>query len=368
MPILDQSTQTSTALSVIDCDIHPTIPSVEVLFPYLDEHWREYIRVSAFKGPATTSYPRNMPTSTQPALRSPSGPRPGADPGLLQRQTLDAWNAAYGILNCDYAVQTIHNPDCGAAMARAVNDWLATEWLSQDPRLRASLVVSTQHPDLAVREIERLGEHRGFVQVYLPVLSTMPYGNRYYWPIYEAAQRHDLAIGIHFGGAAGHPFTPVGWPTFYSEEYVAMAQAFQTQVVSLVCEGVFDQFPKLRVVLIESGFTWLPSLMWRLDKDWKALRREIPWVRRLPSEYIRDHIRLTLQPQDAPADPRWLIETIDMLGADDLLMFSTDYPHWHFDTPDQAIPRELPEAIKQKVLVENASSFYGLPVVDKLRL
>jgi len=367
MPIVDQLAPTFTKLSVIDCDIHPTVRSVEALLPYLDEHWRAYIRVSAFKGPSVTSYPRNMPTSTQPGTKVPSDGLPVSELGLLQRQTLDTWSAAYGILNCDYAVQTIHNPDCGAAMASAVNDWLVAEWLSRDARLRASLVVSTQHPDLAVREIERLGDYPGFVQLYLPVLSAVPYGNRYYWPIFEAASQHGLAIGIHFGGAAGHPFTPVGWPSYYIEEYVDMAQAFQTQVVSLVCEGVFDQFPKLRVALIEGGFTWLPSLMWRLDKDWKALRREIPWVRRLPSEYIRDHLRLTIQPQDAPMEPRWLLETIDMLDSDEMLMFSTDYPHQHFEMPEQAVPRGLPESIKRKIMLENASSFYGLPATGELK-
>jgi len=364
MAMTDRPTWAPLTTGVIDCDIHPSMHSVEVLVPYLAEHWRAYIRVSAFKGPVVTSYPRNMPTSAQPSTKPPSGGPPGSDPKVVCQQTLDALNATYGILNCDYAVQTVHNPDFSAALASAVNDWLSAEWLTRDSRLRASLVVSTQHPDLAVREIERVGDLSGFVQVYLPVHSSIPYGNRYYWPIYEAASRHDLAIGIHFGGAAGHPFTPVGWPSYYIEEYVGMAQAFQTQLVSLVCEGVFDQFPTLRVALIESGFTWLPSLMWRLDKDWKALRREVPWVRMLPSEYIREHVRLTIQPQDAPAEPRWLIETIEELGSDELLMFSTDHPHWHFETHEEAIPQGLSDAVRQRVLVENARAFYRLQTVD----
>ena len=56
----------------------------------------------------------------------------------------------------------------------------------------------------------------------------------------------------------------------------------------------------LPIVLVESGFTWLPPLMWRLDKNWKGLRREVPWVDRLPSEMIRESLRLTAQPLDAP--------------------------------------------------------------------
>ena len=112
-----------------------------------------------------------------------------------------------------------------------------------------------------------------------------------------------------------------------------MAQVFQSQMLNLIVEGVFDRFPTLRVALIEGGLTWLPSLMWRIDKDWKGLRREVPWNTQLPSEYVREHMRFTLQPLDAPPDPHLLQMLIEQLGSDELLMFSTDYPHWHFDRP-----------------------------------
>lgn len=346
--------------SVIDCDLHNTVPSVEALLPYLSTHWREYISQSAFKGPIDTAYPSGAPTSARPDTTPPTGGPPGSSLALLQKQALDAWGAEYGILNCAYAVESLHNPDTAAAMASAVNDWQLAEWLEPEPRLRASLVVPSHYPELAAHEIDRLGDQPGFVQVFLPVRSALPYGNRRYWPIYEAAVCHDLVIGIHFGGSPGNPPTPAGWPSTYIEEYVGMAQVFQSQVISLIAEGVFDQFPKLRVALIEGGFTWLPSLMWRLDKEWKGLRREIPWVKRLPSATIRDHIRLTLQPVDAPSDPRHLRQIIDQLESDELLMFSTDYPHWHFNTPEEALPVELPPAFERKIMAENARAFYRL--------
>ena len=88
-------------------------------------------------------------------------------------------------------------------------------------------------------------------------------------------------------GAPGLPPTSVGWPSTYLEEYVGMSQVFQAQVLSLVSEGVFDQFPDLRVALIETGVTWMPSLMWRFDKEWRGLRSLTPWVKQPPSAYIR---------------------------------------------------------------------------------
>lgn len=348
-----------TRRAAIDCDLHNVVPSHEALFPYLSLHWREYMSQSAFKGPTDTAYPKAAPTSARPGTAPPDGP-PGSSLALLREQALDAWGVERGILNCAYAVESIHNPDAAAALAAAVNDWQVAEWLEKEPRLRASIVVPSQDPDAAAREIDRRGEHPGFVQVFLPVRSAAPYGNRRYHPIFDAAVRHDLVVGIHFGGAPGNPPTPSGWPSYYLEEYVGMAQVFQSQLTSLVVEGVFDRFPTLRVALIEGGFTWLPSLMWRLDKEWKGLRREVPWNRQLPSEYIRHHVRLTIQPLDAPPEPKQMLQVIDQLGSDDLLLFSTDYPHWHFDSPAEALPPGLPEGLERKILGENARAFYKL--------
>jgi predicted TIM-barrel fold metal-dependent hydrolase len=343
------------AESVIDCDIHATVPSVEALFPYLSEHWREYTRTSAFKGPVDTAYPPNAPTT-----RKPGAAGSGTTLEEIQTQVLDPWSVEVGILNCAYAVDSLHNPDTAAAMAAAANDWLIAEWLDKEPRLRASVVVPTRVPDMAAREIDRVGSHPGFVQVLLPVRSEAPYGHRRYLPIFEAAVRNQLVLSLQFGGSPGNPPTASGWPSYYIEEYVGMAQVFQTQLLNLIVEGVFDRFPGLRMALVESGWTWLPSLMWRIDKDWKGLRREVPWNTQVPSSYIRERIRFSLQPLDAPNKPEHLLRMIDQLGSHELLMFSTDYPHWQFSAPEQAVPAGLSPTQRRKILRDNAHSFYRL--------
>jgi predicted TIM-barrel fold metal-dependent hydrolase len=104
-------------------------------------------------------------------------------------------------------------------------------------------------------------------------------------------------------------------------------------------------------------------LMWRLDKNWKALRREIPWTTMAPSEYIREHVRFTTQPVDAPANPKYLRQIVDQLGSDDLLMYSTDYPHWHADDDGDgggALPIELSPERTRKIMSENARAWYRL--------
>jgi predicted TIM-barrel fold metal-dependent hydrolase len=339
-------------------------PAIGVLRPYLGEHWQEYTRRSAFKGPVDTSYPPVIATSLRPDARRVDGVLPATSPTKLRTHALDGPAVEIGILNCDYAIESVHNPDAAAALAAAVNDWLVREWLDAEPRFRASIVVPSQQPELAAREIERVGHHPGFVQVFLPVRSSAPYGNRRYHPIFAAAERHGLVIGIQFGGAPGNPPTAVGWPTYYLEEYAGMSHVFQSQLLSLIAEGVFDQFPALRVALVESGFSWLPAFLWRLDKEWKGLRREVPWVRRLPSEYVRAHVRLTIQPFDAPADPAHARDLLDRFadeGLLDLLMYASDYPHWHPDTAEEAVLAALPDPVRARIMSETARSFYRLP-------
>ncbi|MEQ7004809.1 amidohydrolase family protein [Actinopolymorpha sp. B17G11] len=344
---------------LIDCDVHLPVPSFDQLERHLDQRWRDYMTESGVRAVNPPLYPPNAPLSHHPGIvATPPSSTTTAGLDLLRTYVFDHWQASHAVTHCGIEISAIHNDDWALAMARAVNDWQVAEWLDQEPRLRASLVVPPQNPEFAAQEIDRLGDHPGFVQVLLPVRAEAPLGRRRYWPIYQAAERHDLAVGIHAGGVSGNPITPVGWPSYYLEDYVSIAQAFQAQVVSLVSEGVFATHPGLRVVLIEGGFTWLPALMWRFDKNWKGLRREIPWVDQPPSEIIRRHIRLTTQPLDEPADPRQLVETIQQLGDDAMLLFATDYPHWQYDSGEGLLPTGLRHDLERAILAANARATY----------
>jgi predicted TIM-barrel fold metal-dependent hydrolase len=345
--------------AVIDADLHCAVPAIESLFPWLPEVWREYIDQSGFKGPTDTPYPK-APTSARPGSTPPGGRPAASDLDTVRAHALDPWGTEVGILNCAYAVDSIHNPDLDGAIARAVNDWIASEWLDRDSRLRASIVVTPQQPEQAAIEIDRVARDRRFVQVLLPIRSSEPYGRRRYWPIFDAAERHHLPVGLHFGGAPGNPPTSVGWTSFYLEEYAGMATVLQSQLMSVIVEGVFDRFPTLRIAAIEAGFAWVPGWLWRFDKDWKGLRREMPWNKKLPTEYVHQHVRFTTQPWDTPSDAPTAARLIEQVGGDGMLMFATDYPHWHFDEPEAALPSFLADDSRRRILAENARAFYRL--------
>ena len=343
-------------IGAIDCDLHPAVPSMAALLPYLPSHWRDQVMLRGIDGLDSSSYPVRVPANARPDWRPPQG-KPGGDPDLLRTQALDAFGLRFAICNCLYGVPAIYNVDFAAALARAVNDWMAKEWLDRDSRLRASIVIPVQDAELAAAEIERCAADRRFVQVLVPALGELPLGRRQHWPIYRAAERFGLPLGIHAGSTYRHALTHNGWPSYYLEDTVVQSHGFQAQLLSLVAEGVFSRFPALRVVLLESGFTWLPQFLWRATRTWRAMRAEVPWVDRAPADIIRDHVRITLQPTDAPPTAADMGRVLRQLDCDDMLLFSTDYPHWHFDR-DEALPAGLSEALVRRILVDNPLETY----------
>ena len=340
----------------IDCDIHPSVPNIEALLPYLNDHWRDTISQRGVHDLQTIAYPKNAPLTVRPDWRPRSG-MPATDAAVVSIQALDAFQSSIAICNCLYGVQLLMSEDMAAAFASAVNDWMVAEFLNKDPRLRASVVVPTQNPEMAVAEIERVASDPRFVSILMLVMDEKPLGRRSYWPIYAAAERHNMPICVHAGSAYKHPVTSVGWPSYYVEDYASQSPAFHNMVSSFICEGVFSEYPGLKIVLAESGVTWLPAHLWRLTKFWRGLRAEIPWVDRTPTEIARDHIRLTLQPLDAPPTAEQLERIMDHMGSDEMVLFSTDYPHWQFDGVD-VIPEGISPNLARKIMVDNPKNTY----------
>jgi predicted TIM-barrel fold metal-dependent hydrolase len=345
---------------MIDCDVHAVVADVGVLEPYVDAHWRETLATTQFSGPTDQAHPPNLATSLGD-YEPVGGDAPGTTLATLRAHVLDPLGPDVAIVACDYAVDSIRNPDAAAALAAAANDWLVAEWLDRDPRLRAAIVVPSGQPAMAAAEIARVADHPGFVAVHLPVRAAVPYGNRHWWPLLDVLVAHDLVAHLHFGGSPGLPPTASGWPTSWLEEHVDMASAFQSQLTSLVAEGTFDRYPDLRIALLEAGFAWLPAFLWRFDKSWRGLRRETPWTKRAPSAYVREHVRFGLQPVDGPPDPAALATVIDQLQSDELLMFGTDYPHRHAPAGLSALPAGLPAGTAERILSGNARDLYRLP-------
>jgi uncharacterized protein len=364
MNIPVRETRAPQKLSFVDGDIHPAFRKLSDLYPFLPTRWREHLQTfgehlrQGVSG--QLAYPRMMASGMRVDTFPEDGP-PGSDLELMRKQHLDANGVEIGMLVAlSRGGMEERNLDFAAALSRAVNDWQLETWVKPEPRLRAGIVVPQEDAAYSASEIESRASDRRFVQVLFSPRASDPIGHRRYWPIYEAAERNNLPIGLHSAGfSGGHPSTGSGWPTYYMQEHYAFSTSMQSVVTSLIFEGVFDRFPNLKIVLIEGGFSWAPALGWRMDKHWERMRSEIPHVKRPPSEYLRERFWFTTQPIEEPQKPEHLADVIGWLGWDRLI-FSSDYPHWDFDHPRHAFKFALTDAQKAMVFRGNAKAVYGL--------
>ena len=354
----------SQKLAIVDCDIHPAFKKPSDLHPFLPARWREHMTTfgehlrQGLSG--QLAWPRMMAGGMRTDAFPDQGP-PGSDLNMMRRQHLDPNGVEHGMLmQLSKGGMEERNLEFAAALSRAINDWQLETFVKPEPRLRAGIVVPQEDAAFAVSEIGHRASDPAFVQIIMSPRASDPIGHRRYWPIYEAAERANRPIGLHVQGfSGGHASTGSGWPTYYMQEHYAATGNMQNTMMSLVFEGVFERFRKLKVVMIEGGFTWAPALCWRMDKHWERMRQETPHLKRPPSEYVREHFWFTTQPIEEPDDPQHLAEIIDWLGWD-RLMFSTDYPHWDFDHPQHAFKFAMTEAQKAKIFRDNAKALYGL--------
>ena len=251
-------------IGIVDCDIHPVQRSAADLYPYMSQRWREH---SEMFGPHIRQgltgmqvYPRMMAAGQRADAYPPGGGPPGSDLDMMRAQHLDGAGIEWGMLVAlSKGGMEERNPDYATVLSHAVNDWQRHDWVAKEPRLLAGVVVPQEDAEFCVKEIHLRAQDKAFKQVIVSPRSAEPLGRRRYWPIYAAAQECGLPLGLHpaaFSGGA--PSTSAGWPTYYMQEHYAFCTGMQGNIVSMIFEGVFEQFSKLKIALIESGFTWMP--------------------------------------------------------------------------------------------------------------
>jgi predicted TIM-barrel fold metal-dependent hydrolase len=114
-----------------------------------------------------------------------------------------------------------------------------------------------------------------------------------------------------------------GDENFRSVDYMAIPVPPAQTLATLIFDGVLEQFPALRIGVIEQGAIWVPSWLRQMESAFEAFSRHEDRLRALsmrPSEYVHRQVRFTPYPTE---DVGWIIEQ----GGADLVMFSSDYPH-----------------------------------------
>jgi predicted TIM-barrel fold metal-dependent hydrolase len=354
---------------IIDVDVHQRWRSTEELVDRLPRRWREYIRART-GGPRAALMPAGLTYPFQRGVNKRLEALPddglGTSYELMRSQHLDPYPIEVANLSFDIGHEVAQrNPEFGAAIARAMNDWVVETWLPRDFRLRTTVVVATELPDDAAGEIRRMAGHPGVTAVLFSWNAFgKPLGHPVYDPIYRAAEEAGLPIAIH--GAAGETEGGLahtaagGVPNSRLEWHTLLQQPTLTHLASFVAQGTFEKFPRLKVLVLETGLAWVPNFLWRLDAHYRELRAESDWVRQLPSDYFRRHVKLSTQPFELTPRRSQMIDLFEALGGmDDVFCFSSDYPHWDADDPFY-IARRLPRDWLPKVFHENARSILRL--------
>jgi uncharacterized protein len=364
------SPETSAAkIPIIDVDFHPmpfpTDPQVAV---HLSERWRRYIEDYGLGSLGGGDIPSSREFTHRLDAEDENG-RVGIDPHQAIAQVIDPFDMTAVVLTCPQAYNTTANgvnmpDDLVEHWFQAYNNALAHTWIASDERFRASVTLSADHPRSAAEIVRcKEGEYGDrFVQALISPGAQQPLGRQRYWDIFEACEHFDIPIAFHVAGQ-GRQMSGAGQVNYYSEMHAGFASLPMAMLPSFVFNGVFERFPRLKLVLAELGWDWVAPYCWRMDSAWAMLRDEVPHLNRPPSEYIREHCWFSTQPLVEPENidqTDAVFELFEQEGFSDRLMFSSDYPHWDYDSPYESVPETFPEDRRRRILGETASRLYGI--------
>jgi predicted TIM-barrel fold metal-dependent hydrolase len=262
------------------------------------------------------------------------------------------------------AVQYACEPELARTVTMAYTDWVADYTMQFPQRLFFAAPLTLHDIDWAVREAARAAKKGARAIVVRPNPCE---GRAWDDPAYDAfyAAVQDLGLPLVFHETTGDPNTAaverygIRNTARYAFNHV-VSHSFEQMfaALSVLCGGVLEKFPRLKVVYAEAGCGWVPYWLGRLDGHFehRVMGKQMP-IRMPPSDYFRRQCFVTCEPDDETA--RFAIETV---GAERLL-FSTDYPH--FDSAGGAVKRfsqiaGIGEADRKKILWDNAAGLFGI--------
>ena len=259
----------------------------------------------------------------------------------------------------------ISDVEWAVATATAYNNWLEARYTSRDERFFGAGMLAVQDPDAAAAEIARCKTERvRFPACVLPSMTILgkTYGDDFFSPIFEAAEKHNMPLAIH-----GAPSRGLGFDHF--TEFVkvhTLEHPFPLMIhlTDIVFSGVFDRYPGLRIAFLEGGCTWVPFMMDRMDYEYDSIFGATARNRlsKRPSDYIREGDNFWVAME---LGERGLKYAIDAMGSERIL-YASDYPH---EPTEEDLTTELPEfiasndyseAVKKNLLYNNMINFYQL--------
>jgi predicted TIM-barrel fold metal-dependent hydrolase len=355
---------------LIDAYVSHLWGSIDDVADYLEPGWREGLRHGNQAQKTLRVPPLYVNARGRAGYREWNGEiNKGLDFEALRTEILESTDASRVVLGYDeegLGAAGYTNPFLALEICRALNDWTMAEWVSRDDRLYALAMIPTNYPEGAAEEIRRIGKNERIVGLLLgPNVLGVPYGMNVYDPIYAAAVEMDLPIVLHakadVAATLSTPQTAGGLVSTYAEYHMLAYQSVATHLISMIGQGIFDLFPSLKVLIVGSGAGWIPSVIWRTDWAYGYAYNESPWLTRLPSEYFRDHFRVTTFGLDKPRYPQQLPALLNgMRWFDRTLVYASGYPSVWGESQESVLGR-LPEEWREGILNDNVLDLYRWP-------
>jgi len=283
----------------------------------------------------------------------------------------------YGILG---ATGRLNDPEASGEVIRVYNEWLASFVESQPGRFVGLAAIPNNPLDAGIAEVERVAKRGACRGVDIANSSDLkPLWDPYWDPLWAVINETGLPLHFHTVGGyvpehirqimfIGSDPTRANLPGAPNVPLPVARAAFATNIThfqinmaniltSMIFGGVLEKYPRIRLILGESGIGWIPYVLWRMDAEWEDQFQDLS-LKMKPSDYWRRQCFATYQ-----TDPIG-VKLIDDLGADKI-MWGSDFPHPDGIWPDsrEYVAKEmghLPADKRRKVICENAGKLYGL--------
>jgi predicted TIM-barrel fold metal-dependent hydrolase len=258
----------------------------------------------------------------------------------------------------------LDDPELSQAYTRAYNRWIC-EFCDGNPRLIPTAHLSLSDPSAAARELERaVGEGARGAYVAPFTHDGRPLGHPENDPVFAAAQDLDVPFAIHptfepqwTKGTRMGPWEHVKELRLLAS--VMASDGVRQQFTTLFDYGVFDRFPSLKIVVLESGGGWIGYWLDRIDAVYghTFIGTRVP-LQHKPSDYFRERVWISCDP-----DERTIPALAQRFGAD-RFMWASDFPHAdhtpEYITDLEELASEFDEAARRQFLGDNARSLYRI--------
>jgi uncharacterized protein len=260
--------------------------------------------------------------------------------------------------NTIYIEQLTDRPEIDVALCGSWNRWMAENWKQSHGRLPWSMVPPLLSIPDAIDQIREARKHGAVAVLMRPIEGQRVMVDRAFYPIYEEAQKLDMAIAVHIANASPAIVDVLKSPDDLAPTFGMFRAPTVVSCHSLIMSEIPKAFPNLRWAFIEASAQWVPWIVHETRGRYQSQGRDYP--ANVFGEY---RIYVTCQTDDD-------LPYITKYAGEDNIVIGTDYGHFDSSTEVDAITvfkntSELDPGQVEKVLSENPARLYGLDPVAR---